>query len=562
MILECDYAGQSGIANSLGGAQLAFATNTLRESTFLQAELRFPLQLREGLAALYSVVVSDFRYRPRDRFAFFAWLEEQDRKFLARLAIAGAKAREQMERIEARLSELDQARLLRLRPFHDARRRYFDHVYQNQVELNLLLDPVISVHPDEVSFEAFSRDESSYARLSVRHDCFTRVESLECGTTNIDFSARLHGELERMRSYRQTRFEITPGGFGVALAGGGHKEKKIKLPDSWLLGFLQVQSVMAMGLHHLQLAPIDLYNLCRALRRRRARRSPRALRFELVPGERSRVVLEPWEQTITLGEISRYAGPRPITIRTWGRDRLQTLARMIPTCDRVDVFLCGDGLPSIYILDLGMLSFTLGLSGWTDADWTGSDRFSLLSRPMSVNADELARVYQGMQGRRLATDVEAAEASGLGLEKVRGALSYLCQVGRAMFDLRAGVYRHRDLFLEPFSAKQAVAQARALEEQKNPQGKAAKQIFERGDVRIIARRPVQTGYKLSGSSKGSDGRRVRPLVHVDHEGLIIEATCTCPYHQKNQLKQGPCEHILSLRLAHMARLELEGKGGN
>jgi len=40
----------------------------------------------------------------------------------------------------------------------------------------------------------------------------------------------------------------------------------------------------------------------------------------------------------------------------------------------------------------------------------------------------------------------------------------------------------------------------------------------------------------------------------------ISLTCTCPYHQKNQLKQGPCEHILSLRLAHMARLEIEGKG--
>jgi hypothetical protein len=68
---------------------------------------------------------------------------------------------------------------------------------------------------------------------------------------------------------------------------------------------------------------------------------------------------------------------------------------------------------------------------------------------------------------------------------------------------------------------------------------------------------VKSGYKLSGSSKGSDGKRVRPLMSVDHEGQIMEATCTCRFWKKHKLTKGPCEHILSLRLAHMAKLEEE-----
>ena len=54
---------------------------------------------------------------------------------------------------------------------------------------------------------------------------------------------------------------------------------------------------------------------------------------------------------------------------------------------------------------------------------------------------------------------------------------------------------------------------------------------------------------------------MRPLLHVDREGRIIEASCTCSYYKKHQLTQGPCAHILALRLAHMSRLEAEDQKG-
>jgi hypothetical protein len=550
------YEGVSGLQTGLESSQLGLATNQLREVTYFHGELAEPLVFREALAALYQVVLSDYKYRARDRVEFRAWLAEQDRKFLAALGVKSQKVRVLLEEREARLAELDAKRRDRLRPFHHARRAYFNWVYERDYELSMLLDPVVTVHPDQLSFEAFSRDESSYARLTVPYAWFAKVGAFECGTTNIDFSPRLHKNLESMRSYRRTEFHVAPSGLAVAVAGSVHKEKKIDLPESWVDGFLQVHSTMTLSLTHLRLRPVDLFNICRYLRRHKARTSPRALRYEMVPGQRARAVLEPWEHVIEVGD-SICEGPKPVSARTWGRTRLQVLRRLLPVCRQVDVYLAGYGLPSIYVLDLGGITFTLALSGWTDNDWTGGAKFDLLTRRLNATAPELTQVYEALRSARFATDNAVAAATGLGIEKCRSSLSFLCQAGRAMFDVQAKVFRHRDLFMTPFSAQEAATAVKQAATSSQPEAKGAEQIVDHDNVRIIARRPVSTGYKLSGSAKGSDGQRVRPLMHVDHQGQIIEASCTCAHYRKSKLTKGPCEHILALRLAHMSRLAQE-----
>lgn len=562
MIVDFKYRGQSAIVQGLETARMTFAANTAREAAYFKGTLATPLVFREALGALHQVVTSDLKYRPRDRLAFRAWLEEQDRLFLAKLSMKTEETRRRVEELEARRAELSALADARLGPFRAAREAYFDWVFTNEYELSYLLDPVITVHPDELFFEAFSKDESSYARVGARYDLFQRIEAFECGTTNIDFSAKLAGELDRIRTYRRTDFDVTPDGFGVKLGeGAAHREKKIDLPESWVNGFLQVQSTMAMALVRVRLAPVDLFSILRFLRRKKAHASPRALRYELTPGKPVRVVFEPWEHVMELSPGSTYDGDTPKTIRTWGRDRLRVLARLLPAAEHVDVYLAGLGLPSIYVVDLGELSFTLALSGWTDNDWTGGARFDLLTRRLDGTPDELMLVYQTLRASRSGTDVDVAQRAKLGVERTRSALSHLCQVGRAMYDLSTRKYRHRDLFLAPFTLADAVS---AVKPAATPEAQAAARIVAAEDVRIIARRPFSGGFKLSGSAKGESGARVRPLISVDHAGAIIEGTCTCAFFRSHGLTQGPCEHLLSLRLLHMARLSAEDeakKGG-
>lgn len=557
MKMNVRYEGQSAIVNGLDQSYVALATNTLREAAFFKGEIKKARDLREGLAALHSVVVSDFKYKPKDRLAFRLWLEEQDRLFLQQLSAGSPKIQARIEELEGRKHVLNGHRQQRLRPFHAARARYFDYVYTNEYELNYLLDPVITVHPDEIFFEAFSKDESTYGRFSVPYTHFKKVDEFECGTTNIDFSSRLHNELDRMRSYRQTRLDIEPSGFTVATAGPGgkvHKEKKIDLPESWVQGFLQVHSVMSMSLTRLTLKAVDLYNICRFLKRHKAKKSPRALRFECQPGQPVRAVFEPWDKVIELSYI--YEGSKPKSIRTWGRDRLKLCERLLPVTKSIELGLAGTGLPSVYVFDMGGPKFTMALSGWTDNDWTGGARFSLLTRRAETTAENLMTVYEIIKRRRRSSDSALAAEAAIKVEEARAALSYLCQAGRAIYDLGAEAFRHRDLFMAPFTEKEAQQAVKAKVAESTPQEKRGRAIFEAGQIRITARRPLSSGFKLTGSCKADSGR-VRPLLHSDKEGRIIEASCTCKYFKKHKLTKGPCEHILALRLAHIERLERE-----
>lgn len=559
MIVEFKYKGQSSVVQGLTNSKIALTTNEVREAAYFKGTLGRPLVFREAMGALHDVVISDLKYRPRDRLAFEEWMRQKDEEFVKNFIVEQEAARLRLEQLEIARHELDAKRRERLKPFYAARERFFEYVFKDQYELDYLLDPVITVHPDELFFEAFSKDESTYARLGVRYDIFERIDAFECGTTNIDFSARLAQEMDRIRTYRRTEFDIAPGGFEVKVESfAPHKEKKIDLPESWVSGFLQVQSTMAMGLTRLRIAPVDMFNILRFLQRRKARRSPRALRYELVPGQRVKVVFEPWEHVIELSQTAVYDGPKPLSVRTWGRDRLKVLARLLPTATSIDVYLAGFGLPSLYVLDLGGLaSFTLGLSGWTENDWTGGAKFDLLTRRLSATPEELMLVYETLRAKRRATDAELAMATKLGVEKARSILSHLCQVGRAMLDLSTGTYRHRDLFLAPFTLKEALKATKPAATETTPQAKGAREIFDKGLVQIIARRVFSGGFKLSGSARSVNGPRVRPQLTLNHEAEIVEGTCTCGFFKSHQLTQGPCEHLLALRLAHMTRLDAE-----
>src|SRR5204863_7664590 len=141
----------------------------------------------------------------------------------------------------------------------------------------------------------------TYARLGCRLDAFAVEPGHRFGTTNIDFSQALFDGLQQMRGYRPTRFDVGREEVRLATAAVGEVlQKQIRVPDSWLRGFLQVQSAATLPRDTFRLAPIDLYNLLRHLRLHGDRKGKRrGLRVELVPGEYPRLVLEPWEEVLT-----------------------------------------------------------------------------------------------------------------------------------------------------------------------------------------------------------------------------------------------------------------------
>jgi len=449
MEFQYAYKGSSAVDNRADRTDLSFSPDTKREPTYFQGELRKGIAFREAISALHDVVVSDLRFKPKDKTAYKEWAAKQELVDWGEVARQRAGVAEQIKQLSSDLQALDKRSRERMAPFYKARQRYFDYLYQKDRDAWFVLDPVITVHPDEIFFECFSQDESSYGRLGASYEVFQNIGTFACGTTNIDYSAALYDEFQKIRSYKTTKFGVDPSGFDVQTTGEqDFKEVKIDLPDTWVRGFLQVNSAMGLPATSFELHPMDVHNFCFILRRRREKKGPRSMRYILDPGRPVRVVFEPWNVEVVCAR-SIYNGTTAHEIRVWGRRRILILERLIPVAKRFTVHLLGQGLPSFYVADLGDMSFTLGLSGWTANDWATAGNFDLMAPRAEVDGFTKRRVFEGLKANWLDTPDGLAQRLNLPRAAVLGALGAWTQAGRAIFDLNKGVYRARELSREP-----------------------------------------------------------------------------------------------------------------
>lgn len=548
MLFEHTYKGSSTVTSTADRTQMSFAPDVTRAPTFFTGRLRQRIEFREAISALHDVVVSDLRFKPKDKTAYKEWAARQEAIDWQAVAAERKEVAEKIKELQAELNGLYSRSSQRMAPFYKARSDYFKYLYEKEKDFWFVLDPVITVHPDEVFFECFSQDESSYGRLGAGYGVFDEVGEFACGTTNIDYSAALYDEFQKIRTYKETRFEIDPSGFDVRTEGEAeYKEVKIDLPDSWVRGFLQVSSAMSLPGRKFELHPMDVHNICFVLRRRREQKGPRAMRYHLTPGEPVRVVFEPWETEIVCPR-SPYTGADAEVIRVWGRRRLHILERLIPVARKFTVHLLGTGLPSFYVADLGEMSFTLGLSGWTANDWSRAGNFDLLAPRAETDELTKRRVFDELRRGWSAKPSELASRLNLERSVVLGALGAYTQAGRAIFDLHKGVYRARELSREPLPLER-------LRFTNPREESAARFIAERAVERGAVESNPEGQLILSGVVREKE-KQFRPSLALDADGRMVRAECTCNWHQQHKLFRGPCEHILALRMEAARRRQI------
>jgi hypothetical protein len=367
------------------------------------------------------------------------------------------------------------------------------------------------------------------------------VGEFACGTTNIDYSAGLYDEFQKIRSYKATRFEIDASGFDVQTSGeAAYKEVKIDLPDSWVRGFLQVSSAMAMPAVSFDLHPMDIHNLCLVLRRHKELHGPRAMRYCLQPGRPLRVVFEPWEIEVSCPR-SEFSGDTEDEIRVWGRRRILILQRLIPVARKFTVHLLGKGMPSFYVADLGDLSFTLGLSGWTANDWSTAGNFDLLAPRAEVDDTTKSCVFEALRSACYESPDGLARRLGLDRSVVLGALAAYTQAGRAIWDLAKGVYRARELSREPLPMQRLRFA--------NQREQDATRFVDENAVGLTDIHDAARGAKHIGGIVRDRQRQYEASLQIDADQRITDARCECNWFQQNRLRKGPCEHMLALRMA-------------
>lgn len=545
MLFDYAYKGSSSVASTGTETAMSFVPDAKREPTFFVAELRQKIEFREAVSALHDVVVSDLRFKPKDKTAYKEWAAQREQIDWQEVAAQRSEMAAKMKELQNELTSIYRAREQRWKPYYDSRSKYYKYLYEKARDMWFVLDPVITVHPDEVFFECFSEDESSYGRLGAKYDVFENVREFACGTTNIDYSAALYDEFQKIRTYKTTKFEIDPSGFEVTTTNAdAFKEVKIDLPDSWVRGFLQVSSAMSLPTISFDLHPMDVHNICFVLRRRKEKASPRGMRYVLRPNEPVKIIFEPWNLEVVCAR-SRYTGADEIDVRVWGRRRLLILERLIPVAQKFTVHLLGTGLPSFYVADLGDMNFTLGLSGWTANDWSKAGNFDLLAPRADVDEFTKRRVFEGLKEHWLATPDALADELQLDRSTVLGALAAYTQAGRAIYDLNKGVYRARELSRDPLPMEKLRFA--------NEREEAATRFIAQNQVKIMTREAKQDGnLELKGTVKEKE-KLYEVALTIDSDQRLSSATCNCNFYQMNKMFKGPCEHMLALRMFSSAR---------
>lgn len=518
-VLSLRYPGPSEVVVSPKASRLRLALEAGRTvgvtGRVAKAEL-----LRDALLTAVAVMQSDLRYKGKDRAAYLAYLMKKGKK--------ATKA------------------------IWEAQKAFLESAYGDETPRPRGLDPLLTVDPDEVSVEVFSRDESAYARLAFASELFGERTAAH-GTSLVDLSPALVEQIERIRTYQALDLEAT------SQVRGAGAPREIELPDAWLRGFLQVQSAATLPATVVTLEPVDLYNVLFTLRTRRAKSPPRGLRFELVPGAKPRVVLEPWEIALE-AHGAPYRGAVPRIVRLYGRQRLLALSRALPHLAQVRVHLLGAGLPSFWVLDMGLARMTVALTSWAESKWGSAASFDALMPRADAKAEVDAVVAALVSAGPLPL-AEVASRTGRGPNDARAALQRACLRGQVLFDPDRAVYRPRALLADPVDES-------AIRYGSRREAAAHRLLDATGAVTVEKLHVIAgEGTEIWGKVEDQQARRsFAPRFTGDAEGQVRDAWCNCPTYQRSAMREGPCEHMIALfvhqrRAAAQAELDRQTPEG-
>src|SRR3982751_567550 len=99
MNVNLAYLGRSSIVQRGSGNTFELSPNLARDPVAFDAPLRQPLRFREAMSALHDTVISDLRFKKRDKTAYQQWKKNEAgrdavlRRETVRVATAAALAK-------------------------------------------------------------------------------------------------------------------------------------------------------------------------------------------------------------------------------------------------------------------------------------------------------------------------------------------------------------------------------------------------------------------------------------------------------------------------------------
>lgn len=375
------------------------------------------------------------------------------------------------------------------------------------------LDPVITCEDTGIRMECFSSCASIYGRVDISTDLFEGYELEHRGTTNVNFNKEFIEALLTLRNSNDSFLEVGQDSLVLESDDKKVKEKKVKLPERWIKGFLQSQSIYSKAKKVFDLNTINAKKL-------------------ILDCQKSMTDKEYYLISNNNGiNISAYKPSKNDYLAVSGLNRLTLLKKIIPHITGLKIYSVKETGSTLWLIKTSVATISFALASSVKNGFSGEGE-SL--RNLSLNHDETLDdlTLQMIKGLNSFNLEEIAQIMEVSQEEVIPSIDSLAMSGILGYDCENEKYFYREL---PFADK------------KNSRFENSKDILKNSNVEIEEVIKNENGLSAKGWVQGSTAKYYSHVT-VNQKGYIESAKCNCQWFAKNELKRGPCKHILALRL--------------
>jgi hypothetical protein len=375
------------------------------------------------------------------------------------------------------------------------------------------LDPVITCEDTGIRMECFSSCASIYGRVDINTDMFEDYEVEYRGTTNVNFNKDFIAGLAMLRSNSDSFLEVGKDSVTLESNNKKVKEEKVKLPDRWIKGFLQSQSIYRKAEKIFELNTMAAKKFISEC--------------QMSMGDKEHYLVKNNSNVMILNSKP----PKSEYIPVSGLNRLTLLKKLMPHITGLNIYFVKETGSTLWLVKTKNASISFATSSSVKNGFSGEGE-SL--RSLTLNRDESLDDFamQMIQSLHSFSITELALTMEITEEEVLPIVDSLSMNGILGFDCETNKYFYRVL---PFADK------------KNSRFENSKEILKKSRVEIEKIEKTEGGMIAKGWVEGTTATYYSE-VFVNKQGYIETAKCNCNWFIKNELKRGPCKHILALRL--------------
>ncbi|MBM76586.1 MAG: hypothetical protein CMK59_14355 [Proteobacteria bacterium] len=444
----------------------------------------------------------------------------------------------------------------------------------------LSLDPIVTLTDEGILFEVVDKRGLQLAAYMLKKSGYTgNVESgsghIEAGLDLVQSLGSLSGRSD-LEIFIGSDFDLdteTAQKYTVEHAENlDFIEKSFPVPRAWQRMSLQLQASSMLDATDFSMAPIDLYNIVRALH---LKAGDKKMRILLVDQQQPRISIEPWDWSlVTTGEAFSGKTQQIELIEYAAISRFQNVT---PFVSSISLRITGEAQPAFWTLKSEHFTLVLGMSNFRPTNWTkglmlnkslprNAEAAQDLGSAVSIDDTNRTAVTHGIQNGAYSINVDGQSfaRSFLG-EADFASLVYRSGQERIAYELVDNNRVAVQSTVEPNGRRvlmTALPQKFVLKESKDKELKAEEVIALKIALqKQINDRPKRAYSKVTESQRNFQFSEpvFQPRLAILSNGATRLPECACTYYRKYGDKK-TCAHVQALYIQYLHDVDRADEG--